>query len=220
MSYSAAITELRQLVGDSEFHKKATDKKLIGRIDGENAVFYTYDKRLLEDTLEVFVNGEAVSYSLNDAIKGQITLAEAPEQNSTISANYYFVWWLDEELQTFLNKAAESVSQSDDTPPEEAWLLIPNGLRKPGLYFAAHDAMMSLITFLVNRRHSEEFLIQQDGNDDAGFSQMINALRGQAKDFWDRAIVSRDDYYKRQGKRSLPSFAIKPGVVTKYGPRR
>jgi hypothetical protein len=220
MSYTAAVTELRQLLGDSEYHKKATEKKLIGRIDGENTVFYSYDKRLLEDSLEVFVNGEAVSFALNDAIKGQITLAEAPEKNSTLVANYYFVWWIDEELKTFLNKGAESVSLSDDIPPEEAWTQLSPGLRKPGLYFAAHDAIMSLVTFLVNRRHSEEFLIQQDGNDDSGFSQMINALRGQAKDYWDRAIAARDDYYERQGKRNLPSFAIKPGVVKRYGPRR
>lgn len=220
MSYSTALAELRQLLADTEFHKKATKKKLIGKIDGNNQAFITYDKRILEDTLQVFVNDEEVNFTLEDAVRGEITLSEAPGLNTKATASYYFVWWLDDELKNFLNKGAETTSQWTDAVPDQAYLSIMPGLKTAALFIAASLATRSLIQYLVNRRHSEEFVIEQDGNDDNGFSQMISALQKTADAYYKDGLQHRDDFYKRQGKRNAPAFGVKMGTTRRYGPVR
>lgn len=220
MSYTAAITELRQLLSDTAFHKRVTKKKLIGNVNGDNKKFFTYDKRILEDTVEAFVNDAAVSFDIDDAIKGEITLATAPDKNSKVEASYYWQWWHDDDLTTFLNKGAEITSQEDLTPPDTAYLQILPGLKTAALYFAANMATESLISYLATRRHSQEFLLEEDGNDDNKFSQTIQALTEQAKAMWDKAIFHRDDFYKRQGKRHAPAFGVKTVASRRYGPIR
>lgn len=220
MSYAAAITELRQIIADTEFHKKATGKKLLGDVNGENKSFYSYDKRLLEDTVEVMVNNVAASFTLDDSVKGQFTLATAPDKNTAVTANYYYTWWLDDEIKNFLNKGAESTSQWNDNVPDDAYLSILPGLKGAALNLAANLALKSLIMYLVNRRHSEEFNLAEDGNDDTKFSQTIAAMQKMADSFWKDGMTQRDDFYKRQGKRNAPAFGIKLGSVRNYGPRR
>jgi hypothetical protein len=220
MSYTQAITELRQILADTEFHKKATKKKIIGKIDGNNQTFVTYDKRLLEDTVEVFVNDEAVNFTLEDSVKGLLTLNEAPVGNVKVTSSYYFTWWIDDEIKNFLNKGAEITSQWTSTVPDDAYLSIQPGLKTAALFVAASISTRSLIQYLVNRRHSEEFNIEQDGNDDSGFSQMISALQKTADSYWKDGHQMRDDFYKRQGKRSAPAFGIKIPRTRQYGPNR
>lgn len=220
MSYTQAITEIRQLLSDTEFHKKATGKQLIGKVDANNVKFITYDKRLLSDTLEVFVNAEAVDFTLDDAVKGAITLSSAPDKNTKVTANYYWTWWNDDELITFLNKGAEATSQFSAAIPDQAYLQILPGLKTAALMLTASLATRSLIQMMINRRHSEEFLIQESGNDDTGFSQMITAMQKMADTYWKDGIAQRDDFYMRQGKRNAPAFGIKVGTPKGYGPNR
>jgi hypothetical protein len=217
MSYSTAISELRQLIADTEFNKKATKKKLIGSVDGSNTNFVTYDKRIYGDSLEVFVNDSPVGFTLSDSIKGEIVLDSAPDKNTKIQASYYWMFWIDDELINFLNKGAESTGQYGSTSPDQAYLNIEPGLKAAALYFAGSLATRSLAAYIMNRRHSEEFLVEQDGNNDTAFSQTISAMNAQAKTLWDQAIFHRDDFYKRLGKRNKPAFAIKLGSTRRYG---
>lgn len=220
MSYDSAITELRQLLSDTSTHKKSTKKKLIGDVNGDNKVFHTYDKRILEDTLELYVNDLVVNGDVDDAAQGKLTLNVAPDKNSKVTASYYWQWWSDDELKTFLNKGAELVSQVDNVAPENAYLQVAGGLKTSALYFSASYALDSLINFLINRRHSQEFLIEEDGNDDNKFSATIGAMRDQSKEFWNKAKWARDDYYQRQGQRNIPSFGVKTVSSRRYGPYR
>lgn len=220
MSYTAAITELRQLLSDTQYHKKATDKRIIGAVDGVNVTFHAYDKRILSSTFIVKVNGTEVDASLDDAIQGLITLTDPPGINSKVTASYYFQWWLDDELKTFLNKGAELTSFFSDAIPDDAYLKVGAGLKTAALYFSASYAMDSLINYLVNRRHSEEFLIEESGNDESAFSQTIDAMRTASKDFWEKAKWARDDFYKSQGKQGRPAFGVKTVASRRYGPTR
>lgn len=220
MSYTTAITELRQLLSDSQYHKKATDKRLIGSVDGTNVTFHTYDKRILSSTFTTKVNGAEVDSSLDEAVQGLVTLSDAPPVNSKVTASYYWQWWLDDELRTFLNKGAELTSFFTTTIPEDAFLLVTPGLKTSALYFSASYAMDSLINYLVNRRHSEEFLIEESGNDESAFSQTIDAMRTASKDFWDKAKWARDDFYQNQGRRNTPAFGVKTVSTRRYGPQR
>jgi hypothetical protein len=221
MSYAQAVTELRQLLADSDLNKKATKKKLIGKVDGNNTLFFSYDKRIFPDSVQIYVNNEETgSFSVDDEIKGQITLGTAPEINAKVEASYYWRFWIDDELKTFLNKGAESTGQFNDIVPDTAYLKIQAGLKSAALYFAANMATDSLVHYLINRRHSSEFLLEQDGNTDTAYTATISGLRDQAKSYWDKAVFHRDDFYKRLGKRNAPAFAIKVGSVRQYGSKR
>jgi hypothetical protein len=220
MSYADAITELRQLLADTQYHKKATDKRLIGKVNGENVTFYTYDKRVIESTFSAKVNNIDVDSSLDDAIQGLVTLADAPAINSAVTASYYFTWWTDAELKTFLNKGAELTSFFTTNIPEDAYLQITVGLKSAALYFSASYAMDSLINYLINRRHSEEFLVEESGNDESAFSQTIAAMKDLSKEFWTKAKWARDDFYMRQGQRNVPAFGVKLGATRRYGPSK
>lgn len=217
MSYPNAIEELRMLLGDTSVHKRATRKKLIGNIDADNTSFRTYDKRILGDTLELFVNNAAVAFTLDDEISGEVTLAEAPAKNSKVEASYYWQWWTDDEMKAFLNKGAESTGQFTNVVPDQSYLAIQAGLRGAALDYAACFATRSLIAYLTTRKHSAEFLIEQDKNDDMNFSETIKALTAAADSYWKTAQTSRDDFYKRLGKRNAPAFAIRTPSNRRYG---
>lgn len=218
--YTTAINDLRTLLGDTCYSKRASKKGVVGQIDGVNVDFVTYDKRVIPETFQVYLDNSLVQVVAFDPISGEFVLQTAPLENSKLKSSYYFNWWLDADIVDFLNKGAQACSLFDPSCPEFSYEEAPPGLRQPMLYFAAHDANRALVQYLLNRRHAEEFLIQQDGNDDENYSKMIEALMKQAKEFYTMAMDLRDDYYKRQGRRDKPSFAIKTVRQRKYGPNR
>lgn len=220
MAYTSAITELRQILADTQYNKRASKKSLIGKIDGSNTSFVTYDKRIIASTLEVFVNDELVSYNLDDNIAGKITLNDAPSGNVKVQANYYFQWWIDDELKNFLNKGAEICGEYTTTTPDTAYLNIIPGLKNAALNFAVSLAAKSLINYLVLRKHSGEFLIEQDGNSDANYEATLKYLESLADSSWKMAIQLRNDFNQKQGRQLNPAFGIKLGAVKQYGPKR
>ncbi len=225
MGYTEAIAELRQLLSDGETDKRSTKKKLLGNIDGVNTTFTTYDKHIIEDTLEVFINDNVVTASLTDPNSGEVELTSAPSGNMKLTASYYWQWWTDVELQNFLNKGAESVGQVDGTntgggSSDVAYLQIPQGVRTAALYYAAGHANQKLIQYMMNRRHSGEFLLEQDKGGDEGFALIIQQMRGEMNDMFKQAQQFRDDFYRRQGRRNAPVVAVKLGRTKNYGPRR
>lgn len=220
MSYPGALSDLRLLLADTDKSKCATRKRLVGNVDGDNAIFTTFDKNLYEDTVVVYVNDEVVNFTVDDSVRGTLTLAVAPDENTKVNADYYFQWWRDVELTGYLNRGAQSCSIFDPATPEASYLLVPQGLRDAVLYFAASDANRAQVQYMIMRRHSEEFLIQQDGNDDDNYSKMISSLQKQADWYFNNAVKIRDDFYERQGRRNAPAFNIKTVGRKQYGPNR
>jgi len=169
MSYTNAILELRQMLSDTDQHKRSTRKKLIGNVDGSNLVFVTYDKRIVEDTFQAFVNGLPVQAVITDPVAGEVAFAVAPLQNSTVQASYYWQWWLDTELTTFLNKGAEAVGLSTTSATtDNAYLQVIPGLKSAVLQMAASMSAESLANYLITRKHSAEHLLEQDKGTDEG----------------------------------------------------
>jgi len=225
MSYTTALLELRQMIADTQYNKRSTKKKLVGDVDGSNKLFYSYDKRILGDTLDVFVDNEKVCYDLNDAISGEIQLKNAPEASQSVTASYYWTWWTDDELTNFLNKGAQMCGQispeaESDPANDQSYLLIPPGLRNGALNFAASLADTALVQYLVARKHSQEFALEQDGGDDEGYSKFLDSLSKAASTFMKTGMTMRDDFYKAQGRQYSPAFGIKVVATRQYGPRR
>lgn len=219
--YTAAINELRQMLMDTEFNKASHHKRLIGAVDGTNTLFVTYDKKLVERTVRIFVDLDEVPFDIVDVIAGEIQLGEAPAINSKVNYSAYWQFWLDTELKNFLNKGAETCGiWNDGTVPDDAYLKIYPGLKHAALYFACETALSAQINYLVNRRHSEEFNVEQDGNNDEAFSYTIEAMQKSADSYFKKAFTLRDDFFKGQGARFRPSFGIKRGQSKGYGPKR
>ena len=219
-TYDSAITELRQMLFDGTSNKSAHKKTLIGDIDGSNKSFITYDKRIIKASFKCYVDDTLTTATVDNEVTGEVTLSQPPAKNTKVVASYFWRFWLDPELKNFLNKGAESCSAFDADTPDEASLQIPPGLKKAALYFAAESALSAQINYLVNRRHSEEFNIEQDGNDESAFSETISAMRKNADSYWEKAVFHRDDFYKKAGRRNKPAFGFKAGQVKRYGPTR
>lgn len=219
MSYTQAITELRQLLGDTANDKRSSRKKLIGNVDGDNKKFRSYDKRIIEDTLEVFVNNQLVSASVDSANSGEIVLTTAPDPNSKVEASYYWQWWNDDELKTFLKLGSESLGIVDETN-SAIWESVPPGLRGSLLYYSAAHSVRRQIMYMINRRHSGEFLLEQDKGGDEGFADLLRALENTYTMFSKTAKSERDDFIQKRGQQLNPSFKLKAGNSGQYGPRK
>ncbi len=220
MSYNAALLELRQMLADTPQHKRATRKKLLGQVDGNNVSFVSYDKRIVDGTFQAYVNDGPVSANVTDLVAGEIEFAAAPDQNSKVTASYYWQWWLDSELITFLNKGAELTGQFNNNIPDKAYLQIEPGLKNAALQFALSVAADSLANYLLTRKHSGEFLLEQDKGTDEGMADVIRAMTDMSSKAYKKAMDLRDDFYKRQGRRNKPSFGYKLPITKKYGPNR
>jgi hypothetical protein len=228
MDYTKAVEELRQMIADTSQTKRVTRKQMAnGTADGNNTLFYTWDKRVFEDSFQLFVDNELQderSYELTNPISGEVTFDEAPDKDSEIRASYYFQWWIDDEIKNFLNKGAELTGEVDPnisaTHPDQAYLSIQPGLKNAALKFAGHLAMDALVSRFVANKHSAEFLLEQDGNVEIGYSELIKNLQSQANTWFKQAVQLRDDFYKRQGRRNAPAFGIKQVNTKIYGPIR
>lgn len=231
MSYTAAIAELRQLLSDNDTDKRSTQKQVLGNTNAPGATnveFRTYDKRFIEDTFQPYINGVAVApsgFTITDNISGEFVFATPPAQNSKITASYYWQWWTDDELINFLNKGAEQIGIDDPTvttggPTDSAYLMVPQGLRSAALYYAAGWSQDKLVQYMMNRRHSGEYLLEQDKGGDEGFAQIIQQMRSQKTDYFKMADKFRNDFYTRQGRRNAPVFRVRMGRKKPYGPMR
>lgn len=226
MAYNTAITELRQLISDTGFNKRASKKQIIGNTDGTNKEFITYDKRLFADSFLLYINDVLVTtgFSLDDPIAGTVIFTAPPDNGVELRATYYWQWWTDDELKNFLNKAAEQIGVIDpnisNTHADAAYLLIPPGLKTPTLKFAAHLSTDALVNYLIDRKHSSEYLLEQDGNTDEGYVKLVETLQKQASTFMKDSLALADRFYKRQGRQYAPAFGIKNVNTRQYGPRR
>lgn len=233
--YPNAITELRQLIADTQYNKRTTKKALIGDVNGTNDLFYTYDKRIIAgqgaiaQTLVVYVDDvENDNWSLNDPIGGEIQMTTPPTTGQKLTATYYWNWWTDAELINFLNKAAESIGITDpnainSTPTknaDQAYQAIPGGLKRAALLMATSLAFNGIAAYMFARRHSSEFLMEQDGNDDEGYSKLIDSCNKMSAQYEKSAYTARDDFYKAQGRQLFPTFQTKIVGTKSYGPRR
>ena len=230
MSYAIAVDELRQMIADTITNKRVTLKMMTGSANGENKVFTTYDKKIFEETLEVYTQVpnenpvKTTAFTVDDANVGQITFGTAPELGTEVRASYFWKWWSDEELINFLNKAAEQIGVFETNvttaASDQAYLNIPAGLKTPTLLFASYLANSALVSYLNTRKHSSEFLLEQDGNLDENYNKSIEILQKNADSFMKQSLALTDRYYKRQGRQFAPAFAIKNVNTKVYGPIR
>jgi len=96
---------------------KVTDETLEGVVDGVNKIFYTKNKPIVDfdydgqviDDVSVKVNNVQASVSSLDVLTGKIELESPPAQESTITVDYYWHPFSDEELKNIIESVEDEI---------------------------------------------------------------------------------------------------------------
>lgn len=223
-TWGTARGDLRKILADTDQHHLVKDKTILPNApDGQRRTFYTFDDRLIASgvqsvcavPLRLFYDGVEMAASgirVTDPIRGEFTVMKPPMATVRVTAEYYYHAHLDDELDTYLQQAADQVSAAtiDQTAP---------GLRLPALYFAASLANMSQATRWQQRK-SEQFLL----HDEPARSEMESRVefhRSEAERLMKSALELRKAYYDgRLGLGLQPAYGLLSRTPFPWTPRR
>jgi hypothetical protein len=220
MDWTTAISDLRRKLSDGQTDKLRAFKKVIGRINGTNKIFKTYEFRRWTNFTNaaapegVYVNSVRLDVSgiVQDFPEnGYFTLLDAPDINSEVEAVYYVRWFLDEELDEFLRVANNWLGFGDN------YLTLNTGLRAAALDFAASEAYSKLAIRWAESQ-SDTYLLEDAPKENEKISK--SSYLELSKFYREEAEKKRDDFYTRQGQSKAPLFATMTRGVGKVGPNR
>lgn len=218
-SSATAILALRSLIFDGPMDKIAAQKAVVGIKDGTNISFKTFEYRRTTNFGSpsypegIYKNGTLVSSTQDDASSGAFTVdpSDAPGARDEFVATYYYQWFLDSDLDGFLQNASNWIGLGT------TYAKIPDGLNPAALDYAAREAYRSAAV-KTSIRMSATYKTE-----DAPTEDMINSVnmwKSMAQDFLDSAQKQRASYYSRQDQFEAPLFAFSLGRVTDPTPRR
>jgi hypothetical protein len=219
VSWTTSLSDLRTLLSDNATDKLRHRKPLVGKQDGTNRVFKTFEFRRITalvgaagTPLGVFVNGALVAASAEDLVSGEVTLTAAPLNTDQLSATYYIQWFVDSELQGFLTTATKWIGNLGDDVTQ-----VPDGLQPAVLRYAAADAYQKLALRWAERL-SDVSVLENGPKDD--IPKAIDSYRNMAAQYRKEAFNERDDFYKRQGRANEPAWRTNAGRVRDVTPMR
>lgn len=105
--------------------------------NGTNRVFAVPDSRLVEASLAIYLDGIVAIPIDVDAARGAFEI-EAPDEGQKLVASYYFQWFTDDQLDSFLQDGAQLLNYEgvEDSA-------MPTGIRTPLVSLGAYYAYMS-----------------------------------------------------------------------------
>lgn len=223
-STAVAITALRTLIKDNPTDKLCSNKAVIApAIDGVNRVFKTFEYRRVTNfttasafPLGVYKNGAplaptAITQDDTDSGNFQVAVSVVPNNRDTIRATYYYQWFTDPELQSFLENASTWLGLGT------TYINLPDGLNSSALRFAAQESYLAA-AMKYSTRASEVYKLEDAPSED--ILKAMTAFQDMADHFMETAKALRDDYYTRQGQSLAPLFGFALGGVVDPTPRR
>lgn len=222
LDQATAISSLRQMIYDGPTDKICANKKVLGVTDGINSIFKTFEFRRITDFSEaefplgIFLKGVAIDTGLvvqDDLASGifQLSGDAIPTNRDSLTASYYYQWFVDAELTTFMQNATTWLGFSSN------FQNIPDGLNAAALRFAAKESY-SAAAMKYSSRMAEVYQLEDSPVED--INKSVQAMQSMADNFMDEATRLRDDYYTRQGQSLAPNFSFSLGRVTDPTPRR
>jgi|SRR5271166_375333 len=223
---AAAIVALRNILYDGPQDKLAAQKKVFGTVDGVNTIFKTFEYRRLTDftlaqfPLGVFLNGAQIDSSeidQDDTGSGTFIIdisafpAGLPQSRTSITASYYYQWFVDAELDQFLQDASNWLGQGS------TYINLPGGLGPVALRFAAQEAYEALAS-KYSVRIAQTYQLEDAPSED--ILKSIQAFKEMSEGFLAKAETMRNDFYTRQGQSLAPNFNFQLGRVWDPTPRR
>lgn len=217
MGWPTVLTDLRTLLSDGATDKLNYRKTVFGQADGTNKTFKTFEFRRITDLtsavapLGVYVNGTLATVDTDNLVVGEFAVHTAPANTATIEATYYSQWFLDSEIQGFINQGVAWIQAGGNAD------IIPQGLQPAVLKYAAADAYQDLASkWAMN--YSSQYRVE-DANDPNKRTPMSAWLQ-LANNYRKEATELRDQFYRRSGKALQPLFASLTGAVTDPMPQQ
>jgi len=211
-----ARDQLRRLISDGPTDRRAFQKKIFGAVDGANSAYKAFETRLVSGTVVVYVDGVSVAVAEDDLIAGEFSILPAPIAGATVRASYYWQYFLDAELDQFIEygalKCGLSIPVSDTIVT-----IVTDSLRPPVVHYAASDAFekMAIRTTLSNLEQYalEDIRVADTENLKAHYMAMAIKMRDEARQM-------RDDVYLSFGQREKAAAAISSQSNPVYEPLR
>ncbi len=212
---TTAVADLRRFVNDSPQDRPIKRKQVVGRIDGVNVDFMTWDDRLIDGTLVITVDDAKLPPAqvlIDDLILGTFHLDTAPAQQTTVRASYFFQFFLDVDLVESMQMASQEISEGDDPT------LIQSGLKLAALNFGAYVAYSKQAMRWAQRK-SAQFLLEEEPLSDDNMNRS-NLFQKLADSYKKNAIDLRQGFYQRHGRRDAPAFTVYKPRIPNIAPRR
>lgn len=216
-TWTTAASDLRTLISDGPNDHYVYRKKCFGPCDGSNRSFKSFEPRRVTDfttsvaPLQVYKGSTAVTVTTDYTTQGEFVLTTAPVDGDVITASYYYQWFVDAELVTFLTSAAEWIGSGP------LYDNIPEGLRPAAKYYAAQEAMHKLAVRFAERM-SEMYLLEDAP--DPKVVGVADSFRKLAADYKAKSETLRKQFYSRQDQAEAPLFGNNWGSVPEITPSR
>ena len=215
--WATAISDLRTQLSDGPTDRYSSKKRCFGEVNGSNLTFRSFEFRRITNfqaatsgfPLGVYVNGSyipATGFSADYPGTGEFTLTSdnVPVDGQVVEASYYSQWFIDNELDGFLQTSSNWLTSSN------VYANLPQGLWPCALKYACAEAYLKMAvrwrTFL-----SEMYRVEDEPNKPGqgpadSYVKMSQAFRKEA-------LMARDEYYTRQGRPLQPLYGSMIGNV-------
>jgi len=134
---SSAVASLRSLLGDGETDKFEFKVDAVPAPDGTTVRFFAGQTRIVEGSLHAYLLGVEATPDHTVEVDGLFDMTAAPAANASLQTSFYYQWFLDSELQGYVDDSARLLGYTglaDD--------LLPVGVRPVLLDFACYYAYM------------------------------------------------------------------------------
>lgn len=216
MAWTSALTDARAFLSDGPLDKYNFRKRCFGEINGTNDAFKTFDTRRVTDFTTstfpqtIFKNGTSIpatGVSADYPISGEFILSSSyiPIDGDIIEASYYFQWFIDDEIVSFLQDASRWLASSIDYTNT-----IPDGLVP-----AALNYMASLAFTKISQRWklfmSDMYKVEDAPHDNP--NARVDDFIDLAKSYREIAVKLKVEFFTRQGRALQPLFGTVIGNV-------
>jgi hypothetical protein len=220
--YQTAINDLRTLLSDEGDDRYTYRHHCFGQVDGVNLQFKTFFRRRVTDfTMAstggagVYVEGQqvlAANIGWDNQESGEFAFASTgvtPTEGQTVEASYYYQWFDDTELDTFLQIAGRWLQSNNDYTQVSPQLV--DALIK----YAASQAYAKLAQ-RWRAYMSQEYRVEDAPKDSPTYN--TNDFLQLSKYFRAEALASRTEFMEtRQGRALQPLFGSISGRVRSLG---
>jgi len=213
MSWLDPELDLRTLLSDGAVDKLCYQKKVFGSINGVNATFKTFENRIVDASLLVYVDDVSVSIVSTDFIVGTFNVTAPPPSNSVVRATYYWQYFTDAELATFLIFASSSVGNGIDATT------VSSDLIPAAIHYAAGKAYEKLASRAMEPI-STEYLLEEIGQKTSLPVERSRQWKSMSDNMYATAKRLMDEVYTAFGKREQPAYGTIQGNQLHYSPQR
>lgn len=220
--YQTAIDDLRKILSDQGDDRYVYRHRCFGKVDGINLNFKTFFRRRVTDlTLSVtggegvYVAGELVApgdIAQDNRETGEFYFASTgvtPVAGEDVEASYYYQWFDDDELDTFLQQASRWLQGAPDYTRTADPLV--DALIKHAASQGYAKMAQRWRTYM-----SQEYRVEDAPKDSPTYN--TNEFLQLAKYFRAEALASRTEFYEtRQGRALQPLSGTVRGRVRSLG---